>query len=94
MMNKTVSVAINVHVAILNVKALLTSWSIPVHHNVYIQCHVDIGSILIKILVVRCLSVTEGHRKRFDLEASVPVSLTMERTMLELGDLCERQSWH
>ena len=43
---------------------------------------------------VCCLSVTEGHWKRFDLEASVAVSLAMERTKLELGDLCERQSWH
>ena len=52
----------------------------------------------IKIIVVRCpsvcLSVTEGHQKRFDLEASVAVYLAMERTKIKLGDLCEQQSWH
>ena len=47
----------------------------------------------IKIIFV-CPSVTGGHRKRFDLEASVAVYLAMERTKLELGDLCERQSWY
>ena len=36
----------------------------------------------------------EGHQKRFYLEASVAVYLTMERTKLEPSDLCERQSWH
>ena len=41
-----------------------------------------------------CLSVTEGHRKQFDLEASVAVYLAMEHTKLKLGDLCERQSWY
>ena len=48
----------------------------------------------IKIIVVRCpsvcLSVTGGHWKQFDLEASVAVYLAMERTKLKLGDLCER----
>ena len=52
----------------------------------------------IKIIVVQCpsvcLSVTEGHRKQFDLEASVAVYLAMERTNLKLGDLCKRQSWY
>ena len=46
----------------------------------------------IKITVVRCLSVTEGHQKRFDLKAPVAVYLAMEHTKLELGDLCEQQS--
>ena len=30
----------------------------------------------------------------FDLEIQVAVSLAMEHKKLELGDLCEWQSWH
>ena len=51
----------------------------------------------IKIIVVRPsvrLSVTEGHRKLFDLETPVAVSRAVVRRKLELGDLCERRSWH
>ena len=40
----------------------------------------------IKIIVVQCLSVMEGHWKRF-------VYLAMEHTKLELGHLCEQHSW-
>ena len=54
-----------------------------------------------KIIVVRPsvrlsvrLSVTEGQRKRFDLETPAAVSRAVERRKLELGDLYERQSWH
>ena len=43
---------------------------------------------------MRCLSAMEGHGKGFDLEASVTVYLAMERVKLELGNLCEWQSWH
>ena len=46
-----------------------------------------------KITVVR-LSVTEGQQKRFDLETPAAVSQAMECKKLELGDLCEQQSWH
>ena len=38
--------------------------------------------------------VTEGQRKRFDLETPAAVSRAMVRRKLELGDPCERQSWH
>ena len=50
-----------------------------------------------KIIVVHlsvCPSVTEGQLKRFDLETPEAVSQAMERRKLELGDLCEWQSWH
>ena len=36
---------------------------------------------------------TEGQRKRFDLEAEDAVSLAIEQQRLQLGDLCEWQSW-
>ena len=36
----------------------------------------------------------EGQRKRFDLKPPAAVSWAVERRKLELGDLCERQSWH
>ena len=39
-----------------------------------------------KITVVR-LSVTEGQRKRFDLETQEAVYLAAQRLKLELGDL-------
>ena len=47
---------------------------------------------IIKILVVRP-SVTGGQQKRFDLEKQETVSLAIEQQRLQLGDLCERQSW-
>ena len=67
-----------------------------------LMCLCDFILITFKIIVVWCpsvclsvcLSVTEGHQKWFDLEASEDVYLAMERTKLELGDLCEQQSWH
>ena len=56
-----------------------------------------VDSHYIKIIVVRPSvrpSVTEGQRKRFDLETPAAVSRAVVRRKLELGDLCERQSWH
>ena len=39
-------------------------------------------------------SVAEGQRKRFDLETPAAVSRAVEHRKVELGDLCERQSWY
>ena len=44
-----------------------------------------------KIRVV-CLSITEGQWKRFDLEAQEAVSLAIEHSKLDVGDLREWQS--
>ena len=41
-----------------------------------------------------CLSVTGGQQKRFDLKTQEAVYLAIEHLKVELGDLCERQSWH
>ena len=57
----------------------------------------EVDNHYIKIIVVRPSvhpSVTEGQRKRFDLETPAAVSRAVERRKLEVGDLCERQSWH
>ena len=50
----------------------------------------------IKIIVVHrvCLLATEGQQKRFDLEVQGAVSLVVEGKKIEIGTLCERQSWH
>ena len=52
-------------------------------HNNYI--------IILKLHLSIHLSVTGGHRKRFDLETQDGVSLAVERYKLELGSPCERQ---
>ena len=39
------------------------------------------------IIILVCLSVTGGQRKRFDPEIQEPVYLAIKRK-LELGDLC------
>ena len=47
-----------------------------------------------KIIVV-CACVHDGRSgKRFDPEAGDTVSLAIDKQRLQLGDLCERQSWH
>ena len=66
--------------------------AVVLHEKLWIQCTPVLSSF--KILVVRRPSVTGGHRKRFDPETQGTVSLTAERKKLQIGDLCERQSWH
>ena len=36
----------------------------------------------------------EGQQEQFDLETQEAVSRAMDRKKLELGVLCEWQSWH
>ena len=59
---------------------------------------INIGAhIIIIIFILKCnvcLSAMEDHGKGFELEASVTVYLAMEHMKLELGNLCEWQSWH
>ena len=74
-----------------------TLYYIDIHTHTY--CIFNHNTIItIKTIVVRCPSVhpsvTGGHWKQFDLEASGAVYLAREHTKLELGDLCEQQSWH
>ena len=48
------------------------------------------------IVVCACMRVCVmgGQRKQFDPEAEDAVSLAIDQQRLQLGDLCERQSWH
>ena len=59
----------------------------------HMQCNIILLYKIYSCLSV-CLSVTGGQRKRFDCETQEAVHLAIERLKLELGDLCEQQSWH
>ena len=59
------------------------------------QCTVQSLSLYINYSCVStCLSVTEGQRKRFDLETQDAVSLAADSKRLELGDFCACQPLH
>ena len=56
-------------------------------------CSVSYTKIIVVCPCVRP-SVTGGQWKQFDLEKQEAIFLAIEQQRLQLGYLCERQSWH